>query len=153
MNEVNLEKMACFLYTLGAKQFNFADVVYESGQDEHGETCGTICCAIGWTPAVFPELAHWVVPEQTGNLTVSADGETEIDYITLARQIFDISEVDARYMFTPNCGTSSPSEEAWFASIGEYDSAYAILYSGATPKQLAKNIRIFINYTKQKETK
>jgi hypothetical protein len=50
-----LEKLADFLDKLPREKFNFADLVSEI--DKKG--CGTVCCAIGWTPKVLPHLVKF----------------------------------------------------------------------------------------------
>lgn len=48
-----MNKLADFLSTLPRRKFRMEDWVSEA--DDH--KCGTVCCAVGWAPAVFPR--HW----------------------------------------------------------------------------------------------
>ena len=60
MNKIErkrLEKLIGFLKNLNRKKFYFNNVV--DTWDEKGE-CGSICCAIGWTPVIFPRSIKWV---------------------------------------------------------------------------------------------
>lgn len=50
-----LLELAAFLDTLPREKFDFRKWV--SKTDSKG--CGTVCCAVGWTPHVFPELASY----------------------------------------------------------------------------------------------
>lgn len=54
MNKARLLKVARFLDTLTPDKWDFSQYVtaYENG-------CGTVCCALGWCPTIFPE--HWVL--------------------------------------------------------------------------------------------
>lgn len=55
--ERNLTKLIEFLEKLEPKKFDFRSIVREF--KKNGHTCGTVCCAIGWIPAVFPKRARW----------------------------------------------------------------------------------------------
>ncbi len=50
-------KLAAFLRTLPKVQFNLAIVAMESSE------CGTVACAAGWCPTVFPHTMKWVKNE------------------------------------------------------------------------------------------
>lgn len=52
-----LNKWADFLETLEPEQFEMDSWVTEF---DPSKTCGTVCCAGGWLPAIFPETkAFW----------------------------------------------------------------------------------------------
>lgn len=55
VERARLEQLIQFLEQLDPARFDFQRVVKE--KDENG--CGTVCCAMGWTPALFPELIGW----------------------------------------------------------------------------------------------
>lgn len=55
INVKNLKKQLKFMKTLKKHQFDFESIVSEFDENN----CGTICCNVGWTPAVFPELVKW----------------------------------------------------------------------------------------------
>lgn len=94
-----LNKLILFLENLEPKRFYFNTVV--SQVDEKG--CGTVCCAIGWTPAVFPRLAKWG-PRSYG-ITTNLKGftrERELeDYATAASKLFGLNIHTANNLFTP----------------------------------------------------
>ena len=59
MNKIErkrLEKLIGFLKKLKPEKFNFGSVI--SKWDRKHE-CGSVCCAIGWTPVIFPNLIKW----------------------------------------------------------------------------------------------
>ena len=53
--------LAKFLNTLQPKQFNFQNWVTEF---DYGNSCGTVCCAVGWMPKIFPLDVKWGVVNQ-----------------------------------------------------------------------------------------
>lgn len=53
-----LQEMANFLKKLEPEKFNF-DLVISKYRPEGTAICGTKCCAIGWMPAIWPELFMW----------------------------------------------------------------------------------------------
>jgi len=53
-----LLKLARFLEKLPASKFDFSEIVTFS-KKVRGHECGTVCCAIGWTPKVFPKTWKW----------------------------------------------------------------------------------------------
>ncbi len=50
MNITNLQRLSAFLKELDEDRF------YVGEWQNKGELCGTVCCSIGWTPTIFPEL-------------------------------------------------------------------------------------------------
>lgn len=54
-----IEKLADFLYDLTSERFKISDWVASWRVEDDGRTCGTVCCAIGWCPEVFPEDWEW----------------------------------------------------------------------------------------------
>lgn len=117
MNPINferLEKLAAFLQVLPSEKWDFSEIVKE--EDENG--CGTVCCAMGWTPKVFPELAQWTC----GGVT---NRRLEFDLAGLAKEIFGIDENRYYSLFEP-ASLSCP------------------LKHEATAKQVAAHIRKFI---------
>lgn len=94
MNTQRLLKLASFLRKLPPERFDFGVVV------KHETSCGTVGCAMGWTPAVFPDLVEWTKDEEAWPLTLTKTGKPT-DYDTLASEIFEIGEDDAFSLFTP----------------------------------------------------
>lgn len=54
-----LLKLAAFLETLARDEFYFGEYV-KHYERKDAEICGTVCCAIGWCPSVFPRRWKWV---------------------------------------------------------------------------------------------
>jgi hypothetical protein len=54
MNKERLETIAKFLDILPPEKFDIGDFVTESK-----DGCGTVCCAIGWLPEIFPRNFKW----------------------------------------------------------------------------------------------
>ena len=119
-----LEKLAAFLDTLPKEKFDF-DTVWESGD------CGSVGCAIGWTPVVFPDLVRRLHPHSR-YFYAGKYGKTERDYDELAMWLFSMPAVDSHALFTPG-----------FASDAKAPGCRR-LNSQASPKAVAKNIRRYI---------
>jgi hypothetical protein len=96
MNVERLRKLEAFLRELKLEQFDFVNVVSQWDSDD----CGTVCCAMGWTPEVFPELVKWGEVTSIINITDDPDAE-EDNYKLLAMTIFKISYIHATGLFTP----------------------------------------------------
>lgn len=56
--QARLRKLAAFIGNLKPRQLDLSVPIREADKDG----CGTVCCAIGWTPAVFPSLIRWSDP-------------------------------------------------------------------------------------------
>ncbi len=132
MNIRRLNKLADFLDKLSAPKFNFENVI--SAYDGFKE-CGTVCCAVGWMPVVFPRLVKWD-KTNIGIFTVCLKKDEDIYYFDeVAAEIFDITRDEALELFSP--GQSRP----WIrmSSLGPK----------ATPKQVANSIRRFISWKRK----
>ena len=126
-----LLKLCDFLEQLQRKDFNF-NVVAER------RSCGTIACAVGWTPAVFPRLVKWS-PNKRGNRIniVLAKRHGKSHYALVARSLFGLTSQDSLNLFTP-----------WYdLYVGKTE--LGMLTESATPKQVAKRIRKFVRLTEQ----
>ena len=57
MNENNMRKMINFLRTLSPHRFDFRQHVmhFEPIKNDRKNVCGTVCCALGWIPEIYPE--------------------------------------------------------------------------------------------------
>lgn len=115
MNADNLEKLAAFLDELPERKFYFGYLI--SVWNNKG--CGTVCCAIGWTPAVFPELVEWK------ECTVSWRGCEKADLADISEELFGIDDCEYRFLFEPS-------------------SFKCPLNMDATAKEVAAHIRSFI---------
>ena len=68
-----LLRLAKFLEKLPRRKFDFAELVADT-EKRHGKDCGTVCCAVGWTPAVFPKLISWSrILSEGGTILVGRD--------------------------------------------------------------------------------
>jgi len=63
-----LRKLIAFLRALPRAKWDFNSVVKK--WKENGHACGTVCCAIGWVPKIFPKLARWAIDKTYGSPTV-----------------------------------------------------------------------------------
>lgn len=64
IGDVRLLKLADFLQTLPPEKFSLFGYVQESIGG-----CGTVCCAIGWLPKLFPESWRW---REDGNYPIGS---------------------------------------------------------------------------------
>lgn len=118
MNPINferLEKLATFLDVLPPKKFWFGTLI--SDMDSKG--CGTVCCAIGWTPKVFPELVRW------GSFGVETMNGA-LNFSSVSEFLFGLDTLQTDCLFDPHCPRECP------------------LPRTATAKQVAAHIRKFI---------
>lgn len=124
---MRLEKLAAFLDKLPRKKFDFSDVVTAFDPEKY---CGTVGCAIGWTPAVFPDLVEWGRNCYGANVFLRATHRGGYNHV--AENLFGVTYDESEKLFSPYC-------EACPLGVG------------ATPKQVAREIRKFIK-EKQGET-
>ena len=137
MNHVEkkrLIKLADFLDKLPRKKFDFGHIV--KGYDKPRKTldCGSVACAIGWCPVIFPRLVKYAPPAaySIGDYEViPKDGACEGAFFGSTERLFGIDREEALGLFEP----------------GEQD-RIDLPFTGnrATPKQVAKNIRRFIKW-------
>jgi len=117
-----LEKLADYLDQLPRRKFVF-DVVIKDG------TCGSVGCAIGHCPNVFPELVMYDSITETVRLK---DGHYSYSYRETASRLFDLTFGQAGGLFGPHNQQNELGPE------------YKDLGNNATPKQVAKLIRQFL---------
>lgn len=130
MNKKRLLKLADFLDQLPRQKFDFT-VIGRLGTKPMAEalkarkeSCGTVGCAMGWMPAVFPRLTRWV-PLDSKNVSIALrrDGPPlEYDW-AVAGIVFGLPLEETIYLFDPTT-----------SDLGR----------GATPKQVARHIRAFV---------
>lgn len=112
-----LEKLILFLDNLEPERFDFNEVVV--ARDSKG--CGTVCCAIGWTPAVFPRLVRWTSPPCASVQLKKDEFNTHFYYHT-ASVLFGLPGGVCKHLFCPsgqrrihkslpNCGMRSCPKE------------------------------------------
>lgn len=143
MNAKRLLKLAEFLDTLPRQKFKFSTVADERGKSmrealKAGKTrCGTVGCALGWAPVVFPRLLRWVevrkwFPDDKAMYAVChrSDTRTQVPASQMwpetratAAAVFGLWEADVQFLFQPED-----------SGLGE----------DATPKQVARHIRQFV---------
>jgi hypothetical protein len=130
-----LLKLATFLETVPRKKFDFSRVVGDAEDSWAIPTeaprktfdCGSVACAIGWCPVVFPRLARYRLNQQAlFRVTTADDG---MYFTDVARELFAITSSEAYALF------SAGSQELFDLPR---------LSDTATPKQVARNIRTFV---------
>lgn len=131
MNKTRLLKLARFLESLPPESFNFSDVVSKST-----ESCGSVCCAIGWTPKVFPKLIKWYRRASLAKLGLMM-GDCDVDYIMAGKNLFDITFQESRKLFSPSQTLS------WW--VGKNIGA------AGKPEEVALSIRKFIEWKETEE--
>lgn len=124
MNKQRMLKLADFLDNLPPKKFDFG-----SFRGEGAASCGTIGCAIGWMPSVFPRVCKsWVGEKVEGGYTLSDD--VQLYEFDEAAEVLDIDVDHCRDLFTPTENLTELKPQ--------------FLPVSATPKQVAKRIRQFV---------
>ena len=125
-----LEKLATFLDTLPKQKFNFGvvtdvsdDWTMQEALKTKDNSCGTVGCAIGWSPAVFPKVVQWKGKQAIVRMRNPIDAMyPPLTAATVAVELFGMTVDEAYEVFYPN------------NRLGD----------NATPKQVAKQIRKFI---------
>lgn len=89
-----LRKLSRFLKTLPPDKFDIAKWVSVSDIQKH-ERCGTVCCAWGWAPKLWPGLVKW---------RFDASGRADVVYsyydgLLAAQKFFGISPSVAQLIF------------------------------------------------------
>lgn len=87
MNTARLLKLASFLQKLKPEKFDIDRVVEEWDEKKH---CGTVCCAAGWTPAVFPRLVEWYGDVQHSIRFKGPDKSSTPQWPEVIAKLFDI---------------------------------------------------------------
>lgn len=122
IQEKRLLKLCDFLEKLPPKKFNFATTLSE-------EECGTVGCAIGWTPMVFPRSIKVGDKMPSGEFTFKyANGDT-VHWTNIPDEFFRVPYE----LFSP------------FNQRFQKDEAGLCCGPSSTPKQVAKMLR---RYTK-----
>lgn len=120
------ETLIGFLDTLEPEKFYFCAVV----GDHDAAGCGTVCCAIGWTPQLFPDMAEWGQTTD-GDVVVWSKPGMASDYDEVASEIFGLPVETCSHLFAPRCqkGVASALPECGL---------------DATPKEVAAMLRKFL---------
>ena len=134
MNKIQrkrLEKLIGFLKTLDNNKFNFYYVITRRNEKYN---CGAVCCAIGWTPAIFPNLVKW----GTSFSKLKWKNERILrDYGDIACELFGIRERLSYPLFRPG---------GQFEVHGDLE-----MNKGNSPKQVAKMLEKFLKLVDKKE--
>lgn len=104
MNIERLNKIAEFLDKLGPENFDLQNFVTSFDIDNH---CNSVCCAVGWFPAIFPEdfdwdyegLTEYEIEEPDGVSICSKTLMLTIGW-TMAQKYLDLSEDQAHLLFS-----------------------------------------------------
>lgn len=136
MNAKRLLKLADFLDALPRQKFDFGTIAHQNGKPMREalmagkESCGTVACAVGWMPVVFPRGLKWdekyAGSEEFPSVVLRQD--PDVDNVLAAAAWFAISPYDADLLFVP----------------GDADGGYSGLKNEATPKQVARHIRKWV---------
>lgn len=105
-----LIKMIAFLRALPRSQFNL-DIVAEK------TSCGTVACACGWTPKIFPQTFKWLSPKNDlpGYLTVrfrKGKGKNDSWAIHLVGKYLGLNTNQILKIFLPENGYKTPKQVA-----------------------------------------
>lgn len=79
-----LTKLCAGLKTLGEDEFEYAHYISDSIED-----CGTVCCALGWTPRFIPE-ASFTWEENEYGLSLRYKGRFKLG-MSAAKEEFELS--------------------------------------------------------------
>ena len=166
MNIERLNQLADFLDALPPEKFNFQWLVTDPATRQclmstpattpAGPPCGTVCCAIGWTPTIWPEDCKWTWKSQEAWRAWS-DRKGEVAWVEIlgadwergARGFFELTRRQVQAMFLPWDQTDIFTD----ADEDEYEDGLPLLArehprgwlpETATAKQVAQNIRFHI---------
>ena len=135
-----LHKLANFLDKLPNSHFRFDAICYIFPKSQTNK-CGTVGCAMGWTPTVFPKLIgvqksyhdhdHELTSffMRTGN--VNRDKKQDLEYDEAAVKLFGIPGEHARAVFAPGSAGPQGGPE---------------LSGGAHPSSVAKRLRAYAKW-------
>lgn len=104
--------LASFLETLPEEKFRFDQTVAVWDYDNH---CGSVCCAIGWTPKLFPDEVSWSAGEwaTTGFILAGDDEDDLSSFGTVAAKIFGLPRDLAELLFCPTRAEYVHSSLPW----------------------------------------
>ncbi len=95
-----LRTLAKFVRELPPEKFNFGLVVSEYDKIS---ACGSICCAMGWTPAVFPDQISWGADADGHQRLFVHALKAKVNYAIAAMELFGIpTEAEALSLFSAN---------------------------------------------------
>ncbi len=138
INYKRLLKLADFLDKLPRSHFDF-NTILEKVEPSRKNKCGTVGCAIGWCPTVFPRVCEVVSNpgEQMEVAPIGREPDFWSNYGTHAAagsHIFGITEGEAYGLFTPSEDSPANGKR---------------LRGDATPKQVARRIRTYVAWSRK----
>lgn len=136
MNKHRIQKIIKFLRKLEPDKFYFPTVIKEHDSTS-GTVCGTVCCAIGWFPKIFPDDFIWL-PDYRGSITIKNK------HCNLNGVFYDI----AKYLEIPMGITmflfSDQESTSRYTDLG-------CLPEDATPNQVADRLERYLKYWRKYE--
>lgn len=120
-----MRKLIAFLKVLLPKKFQFWIV------REQDSTCGTVGCAIGWTPEALPDLVEACPLSTPYPIRIRSVVNNRMTHAEIGSHLFGISEVRSGQLFTPLCQNS-------------IHPTLRDLQGDATPKQVAAMLEKFL---------
>ncbi len=136
INAKRLLKLAAFLDKLPRSHFSFA-TTHKEVEKSPENICGSVGCAIGWCPTVFPTLVGLAKNQYKNTFTMNGRGiPCDSDWVAVGGRLFDMPRLDAFLLFTPADILFWSRPSPWAPDDP--------LRSNATPKQVAKRIRTYV---------
>ncbi len=129
-----LMRLARFLHNkLPEEKFDFRHILRGSDIPNKTFSCGTVGCAIGWSPLVFPTLLEYKHTPQGNVMVVSKECNRALvvsDHVVsdTVKDFFGLWEFEAKALFVP----------------GQQDGTLPRLTSYSKPKDVAINIALFV---------
>jgi hypothetical protein len=143
MNTERLLKLADGLETLPDKVWDYRRIMKRGTKSPKdallaGGGCGTVGCAVGWSPAFFPELT-W-----TEHMLVTfADREQDdADSFETIRKFFELHSEETELLFEPHVNRKDEVDEDegnWEDRLGTDQLPWDV-----TAKDVARHIRKFV---------
>lgn len=143
-----LLKLAAFLRTMPKAKFDFGTIMDVRGKPplealKAGEhPCGTVGCAVGWMPAVWPKQVKWA-----GNFTpwvklVGHSYNFAGRSFDTAEKFFGLSYADVRYLFNPGNQDNPWNDDHGITDWSRPRNNH--LPYNSSPKRIAAHIRKFV---------
>ena len=123
-----MQKLIDFLWELKPGRFFFGNYIQHYIE---GYGCGTVACALGWCPAVFPR--HWGARRGVPAMEYFPVLKGKLSTFGSAIEFFGLDAEEADALFY--------SERD---GVGAFGGDY--LWDSATPKQVARNLKKFLVY-------
>jgi len=144
INSKRLLKLADFLDELPPSHFDFTKVRVTGQKTEHNE-CGTVGCAVGWCPTVFPRACRITkMFKSAWEPNVSRVGRMNVDGKSMLVDIGSHGEIADRLFSLPiGHGFALFTHEEMSPASGSE------LPASATPKQVAARIRTYVKWSKK----